>query len=323
MTIDNHLMLPESDAHHPLQPQHGHTRCPSLAEQPEVSVPKRVALADRCCATAALEAPRAIPAAHSGSRRRRLWELGSHAHCPVIGVCLPMSVLRRLAAKALGGPQLADDYTLHSGTVHDCQQRNALAEAVQRELDRRYLLPLRQSNGLKTTEALAQWWQAEAAAHRLPGALWATLTHPRCGAELAKAVLGQVHMLQHQVGIAGRADQARFEALLDENAVLAQALAAAQQRSSQQAAEHAERQQAQQAELVRLRGKLLAVQSAQAQAQEALDSLRSRMPELASREALVRQNHQLQEQLDQLRRLLRHANDDTSRLRDRDRKSVV
>ena len=31
-----------------------------------------------------------------GSRRRRLWELPKSAHCPVIGVCLPLGLLRRL-----------------------------------------------------------------------------------------------------------------------------------------------------------------------------------------------------------------------------------
>ena len=34
-----------------------------------------------------------IPPAPNGSRRRRLWELDSHAHCPVVGVCMPIAAL--------------------------------------------------------------------------------------------------------------------------------------------------------------------------------------------------------------------------------------
>ncbi len=33
-----------------------------------------------------------------GSRRRRPWELGSPAHCPVIWVCRPLPAVHRLAA---------------------------------------------------------------------------------------------------------------------------------------------------------------------------------------------------------------------------------
>lgn len=35
----------------------------------------------------------------NGSRRHRLWELDGHAHCPVLGVCLPIAALRMLVDK--------------------------------------------------------------------------------------------------------------------------------------------------------------------------------------------------------------------------------
>ena len=41
-------------------------------------------------------------------------------------------------------------------------------------------------------------------------------------------MLGQMHMLQHQVGMATRVELARFKALIDVNAVLGRALAATQ-----------------------------------------------------------------------------------------------
>ena len=48
-----------------------------------------------------------------GSRRRRLWELSRHAHCPVVGACLPISSVRRVVDKVLGGKAVASDYELH------------------------------------------------------------------------------------------------------------------------------------------------------------------------------------------------------------------
>jgi hypothetical protein len=104
-----------------------------------------------------------------GSRRRRLWELDSHAHCPVIGVCLPLAALRRLMDKAFGGPSFTDDYELHCAAVTDARQRSPLAEALQRELDRRYMLPLRQAAKAKTTEALATWWDEALHTQPAPG----------------------------------------------------------------------------------------------------------------------------------------------------------
>gem|GEM_PF-5031836 len=37
---------------------------------------------------------------------------------------MPISVLRRLVNKSLGGQAVADDYALHVGTVRECGSRN-------------------------------------------------------------------------------------------------------------------------------------------------------------------------------------------------------
>ncbi|MDP1050932.1 hypothetical protein, partial [Klebsiella quasipneumoniae] len=62
-------------------------------------------MADICCAA------HAAPPLTPGSRRRRLWELGSHAHCPVIGVCLALDRVRELASRWLVLRGDEDDYT--------------------------------------------------------------------------------------------------------------------------------------------------------------------------------------------------------------------
>lgn len=266
---------------------------------------------DRCCADTAA----AVSDSPACSRRRRLWELGSHAHCPVIGVCLPLAAMRRLARKVLGGEPVADDYELHCGMVADCKLRTRMAEAVQRDLDRRFLLPLRRAAAAKTEADLAAWWDAQRASTDLPGALWATLTHPRCTSALEHQVLGQVHMIQHQVGMATRVELSRFESLIDENAVLARALANAQRRSAQQAREHAERSEALVSEVVRCRGQVMAAQSAAEMLREDLKALREGVPDLDERQALVERQLQQAERIAALQRSLHEARADIERLR--------
>jgi hypothetical protein len=243
-----------------------------------------------------------ITAPSKGSRRRRLWELDSHAHCPVVGVCLPIAALRRLVDKVLAGKAVADDYELHCGVIADCRLRTPIAEALQRELDRRCMLALRQAAQAKTTVALAAWWRDASRGRDLAGAFWATLTHARCTPALEHQVLGEVHMLQHQVGMARRVDLQQFENLVDENAVLARELGAAQQRSMRQAAEHARRAEELQGSVVALRAQLIVRDTTIASLREDLQSLESALPGLQSRVDLARESQRLIERVHQLER---------------------
>lgn len=252
-----------------------------------------------------------------GSRRRRLWELDGHTHCAVVGVCLPIAALRRLVNKVLGGQAVADDYELHCGAVVDCKFRSPIAEAVQRELDRRYIMALRQAAAAKTTEALRAWWDEALRCQDVAGPLWATLTHARCTPALAQHVEGGVHMLQHQAGMAARMDFDRFENLLDENAVLTRELAAAQQRSTRQAGEHARRIELQQSEILRLRAQLIGRDTAIAALSEDLQALEAASPSLRSRFELARECERLVERSHEAQRLLLQSQQEAERHRRR------
>lgn len=252
-----------------------------------------------------------------GSRRRRLWELEGHAHCPVVGVCLPISSLRKLVNKVLGGQAVADDYELHCGAVADAKYRGPVAEAMQRDLDRRYALPLQQAAKLKTTEALAAWWDVALRCQDIAGPFWATLTHARCTPELAHRAEGQVHMLQHQVGMAVRADLDRFEALLDENAVLTRELAAAQQRSTRVAEDHTRTHDALQGLVMQMRGKLMQRDSSIAALHADLQTLEAATPGLRTRFELARDNERHLERNHDLQRALLQAQQEAERQRRR------
>lgn len=249
-----------------------------------------------------------------GSRRRRLWELPAQALCPVIGACLPLAVLRRRVGKALGGEALVQDYELHCGAIHECKQRGRIAELLHRELDQRYALALRQAAKLKTTLQLRDWWRDAAAGAEVAGALWATLSHPRCDGLLQDEVLQDIHMLQHQVGSSLRADLQRIQALAHENGVLATELGRAQQRSTQLIAERDRRIEELLAQQMRARAELVLRDSRLAALQAELSTLHATQPAL--REAVLRERrllegqeriHLLEQELQRLRRDLRQA----------------
>lgn len=252
----------------------------------------------------------AVPAApeRRGSARRKLWELGGHAPCPVTGVCLRLPALLKLARKAGLDVAGLSEYETHIAVVSECRRRTVLAELVQRDLDARYELCVLKSLKLKTTEALAQWWDQSCTGMDWAGVFWAVLTHPRCTPELEFAVLGQVHMLQHQVGMAARVDQTRLHSLVHDNQRLGDELVLAQQRLQAAALELAQLKAQHDTERVRLRGELIRAHTGQAQAQAQCDDLKRQTPDLPLRQRLAQDNRQLTLHNQQLRRALSRVN---------------
>ncbi len=242
-----------------------------------------------------------------GSRRRRVWELAEHAYCPVIGVCLPVQALRRLVDRVLDGEALASDYELHCGVIAECKQRGPIAEAVQRELDRRHATALRGAASCKHAEALADWWAGAPARGDVAGALWAVLSHARCDAALEEQVLRDMHMLQHQVGAAARADLRRLDALQRRHAALEHELARLRERSSTAAQAQARRIEQAESTAVQLRAELIGRDSRISALEQRLRQLEAAAPGLESRLALRDDNRHQLERVQQLQRALQRA----------------
>ena len=238
-------------------------------------------------------------ATRPGSRRRRLWELPRSCHCPVVGVCLPMALLRKLVNKAAGGKSMADDYALHVGAVSECGARNWISEVLQRELDFRHGLVVRRFMLAKSTQELAQLWQLAVDLGDVGGAFWATLTHPRCDDPLQERVVHDIHMIQHQAGAGTRADMDRLDTLLQENGVLSRELAKVQERCTRLMAEKAHENRRLCADLDQARGHASAKDRTIAFLQADLDALKASVPELACR---TRLNEKVMETESRLRR---------------------
>ncbi|MEO6292937.1 MAG: hypothetical protein ABIO88_10005, partial [Burkholderiaceae bacterium] len=229
----------------------------------------------------------------SGSRRRRLWELPHHCHCPVVGVCLPLGALRTLVNKALGGQAVADDYEIHVGAVAECGCKNRLSVALQKALEQRYAIAIMRFKPAKTARELAQMWTQAIDTGDIAGAFWAALTHPRCDAILQEVVCRDMHMLQHQAGATVRTDMAKFKAVMAENAVLARELGRVQERVTLQMAEKT-------GEIEKLKSRLMLMQAENIRKDSEMAFLTADMAQMKASVPDLDARTRLQKKLDQL-----------------------
>lgn len=145
-------------------------------------------------------------------RRRKLWELPHAYHCALIGTCLPVPEMRRLAPHSGYDVSKMTDYSLHTVVVGYCENRCALSEVIQRFLDKRHARAIARFAPAADAAAVAFLWrEGLARGEDVPGALWAAWTHSAMDDELGRDVHGDIHMLSHQVGAAARADLRQLE----------------------------------------------------------------------------------------------------------------
>ena len=167
------------------------------------------------------EAPAPDRPADKSRRRARVWELPTRWHCPLVGTCLPVAEMRKIAARAGFDEREMSDYTLHTTVVGNCDSRNGLTEAVQKYLDKRYAAALTRFARIKGEAAvLAAWQEARTVGNDIAGALWAAWSHADITEDGGKSIHGDIHMLSHQVGAAARADLRQLERLKQDNAAL-------------------------------------------------------------------------------------------------------
>ncbi|APW42569.1 DUF2325 domain-containing protein [Rhodoferax saidenbachensis] len=235
--------------------------------------------------------PATVPA--SGSRRRRLWDLGHACHCPLVGVSLPMDTLRRLVQKALGAGVVANDYEVHAGAVTECGRRCKLSELMQAELDARYVREIQVFRAAKSALAVAELWIKYVKAGDVAGAFWAALSHPRCDVPLQEAMCKDLHMFQHQAGAGVRLEMAKFNVLADENAVLARELGKVQERITRVMAQKATDVEQLNAQLLQARAEGIAKDSRIAFMAHDLEALQASIPQLEDKQ-------RLQKRLDQM-----------------------
>lgn len=161
--------------------------------------------------------PEQLPVATQRGRRK-LWQLPHSWHCPIVGTCMTVTELRKLAKRLAIDHGDMSDYTLHAVVVGNCEERNDIAEAVHKHLDKRFAAAIgRFAQAKDAVTVLKLWREALAAGEDIAGALWAAWTHADLDDESGKLIYGDIHMLSHQVGASVRGDLGKLTTLEQEN----------------------------------------------------------------------------------------------------------
>lgn len=206
-------------------------------------------------------------------RRRKLWELDDSYHCSIIGTCLSLRDLHKIAHRA--GIKLlpdATEYAIHVTFVNLVSQRREVAKLMNKMLDRKFRSAIDATRRIRSTDELMDYWKAHLKDGRVPGAYWATLSHGQCDVLTAQLAFGDVHMLSHMVGAANRADLQRLSELEDMHKSLSADLEEARIRNRQMATDRTRMiadLQAEVADLTPLRDRLVALETQLAQSQSA------------------------------------------------------
>jgi hypothetical protein len=164
---------------------------------------------------------RGEPLAVTGpARRSKIWDFNTNLHCSIIGTCLATTELRHVLRKlGLVSPG-STDHELHGAAVSLAGRHDKAAKLLNKALDERHRLPIGQFAKASTEAAVRALWRDAVRRGEIPGAYWATLTHPAATHATIRDAFGEVHMLSHLVGAANRADIRRLCQLEEANAEL-------------------------------------------------------------------------------------------------------
>lgn len=182
--------------------------------QPAPMMPNATALLRR------LDPPPALIRRDAAPRRTRIWEFATNLHCSIIGTCLSAVELRSTLRKCGVSVNGVSDHDLHKVGVTFAGRQADTARQLHKALDLRHKLAVSQFGRANSEDALRAMWCDAVRSGDIPGAYWATLTHPHASQAIVREAFGEVHMLSHLVGSANRADIKRLCILEAEKAEL-------------------------------------------------------------------------------------------------------
>ena len=145
--------------------------------------------------------------------RRRLWQLPAIYHCSLLGVCLGLDEMRRVASRlGLSTSARASDYEIHHRLVHLAGSAEGEGRRLDRYLEEKFARALRAFRAHRDEAALRKGWDGALEWDEdLGGSYFALLTHPALGKELAQEAMGHVHMLSHVAASALRRIRGELE----------------------------------------------------------------------------------------------------------------
>jgi hypothetical protein len=149
-------------------------------------------------------------AAAAPARRHKLWELEEKHHCPVIGTCINIAELQRLARRFAFAADPHDEFALHVEAVNRSMQREPFAEVVHKHLEKKYALTVKCFERADNDLAVRSLWRACLERGEVAAPLWALMTHRHASPATRHFAYADIHMLSHQVGAGQAADVRRL-----------------------------------------------------------------------------------------------------------------
>jgi Uncharacterized protein conserved in bacteria (DUF2325) len=160
------------------------------------------------------------PHVEGPARRTKIWEFNTNLHCSIVGTCLSTGELRQVLKKLGVATPDSTDHELHGAAVSLVGRHDKAAKLLHKALDERHRVAINQFARATTEDAVRCLWREAVRRGEIPGAYWATLTHPAATQPLIRDAFGEVHMLSHLVGAANRADIRRLCELEPDNGEL-------------------------------------------------------------------------------------------------------
>ncbi|ATQ70094.1 MULTISPECIES: DUF2325 domain-containing protein [Methylosinus] len=155
--------------------------------------------------------------------RRRIWEIIGASHCSIIGTCMTIAELRKIARRTrfLADEQRYNDYHIHGLFVEAMSEDCAVSRAVQKHLDTKYEGAIRKAKSLDGDEAFLAYWESAVDNGFVPGAYWALIGHPRLPIGVDTRIFGDIHMMSHLCGATHRGEAREIAELRREKAEIA------------------------------------------------------------------------------------------------------
>jgi hypothetical protein len=154
------------------------------------------------------------------ARRTKIWDFNTNLHCSIIGTCLSTGDVRQILKKLGVASPDSSDHELHGVAVGIAGHHDKAAKLLNKALDERHRLAIKQFAKAHSEDAVRAAWRDAVRRGDIPGAYWATLTHPNGTQAIIREAFREVHMLSHLVGAANRADIRRLHQLESDNAEL-------------------------------------------------------------------------------------------------------
>ncbi|WP_143071218.1 hypothetical protein [Nitrosomonas cryotolerans] len=186
-------------------------------------------------------------------KRARLWELDEMYHCSVIGTCLSVSDLTRLARLFNFRASLDDKCAMHVEAVGHVNTCNEISEAIHRFLDKKHQIYITYFELARNDTDVLALWKKYCISGGVAGALWAVLTHKAANREIREIVHANAYMLSHQLDSDRAADMRRLARLEKENTEIRSTIKHQQQQQARSEIRLRKQLQATVSELERLR----------------------------------------------------------------------